>query len=62
MILFEATTGKQGCSYERCYVWAKDLYHALLKLPSQHNFELKELLSSETDSFCTKLSTDGWEI
>lgn len=71
MILFEASSGWYGHSYQRLYIWAENLEQAkvLAKSKIQEAFgtppvddwHFKELMTESTPSFATEVSTDGWE-
>lgn len=66
MILFEATSGETGCSYVRCYVWAENIQIAgeMARNAFENNklIGIKPLFDSNFPSFCTKPSSEGWEI
>ena len=62
MKLFELTTGKVGCSYERAYVWCKNELKAKQMFKARFEIEpdtTKYLLSSEMPAFITNLSDEG---
>lgn len=73
--LFEATNGYTGQSYMRCYVWADSEEIALEMATSEfklgvaaygddvfRNVRITKLFSSDSDSFVTKPSDDGFDL
>jgi hypothetical protein len=55
-----------GNSFERAYAWAENREKMIrlfaLKHPKANIIEVKELFRSESESFCSALSTDGFEM
>ncbi|GAH70876.1 unnamed protein product [marine sediment metagenome] len=63
MKLFELTTGRVGCSYERAYVWCKDAFEAEQMFKARFKKKLdtiRFLFNSESPAFITDLDDDGW--
>jgi hypothetical protein len=63
MTLFEATTGRVGESYERCYVWAASEADARDVYRARHGglgSAIRELFRSDAAPFCTGLTDHGW--
>jgi len=63
MKLFEVTNGFTGCSYVRVYVWASDKLKAIEMSKAKlkvGTFVARFLFSSDSASFCTEISDEGW--
>ena len=63
--LYEFTTGETGCSYVRCYVWARHLVQAEYlvneKHPGKTFCERRLLFDEDAPPFASDLSDEGFE-
>ena len=65
MGLFEITTGRTGCSYERCYVWAESRGRAESLFHRHHPgavASIELLLVAGDGEFITELDDEGFGI